>query len=91
MRGYGNKHVLAENSTALAPQQRYERWASRRWRLCWKCQKDKSPYGGSIKNMDGFGGRLQRFICKDCIEAELKQLEEKKNDATVSPVPESEA
>ena len=72
MRGNGFKHVLAENSTAIEPQQKFERWARRRWRLCWRCQTDRPSYEGEIKLMDGFGGRLQRFICKDCIEAKLK-------------------
>jgi hypothetical protein len=91
MRGYGFGNILAGNIEAFKAQQRNESRMNSRWRMCWKCQKDKSPYGGSIKVMDGFGGRLQRFICRDCIEAKLKQLEEKKNDTTVPTVPESEA
>jgi hypothetical protein len=29
------------------------------------------------KIMDGFGGRTRKFICKDCMDARQKKLEEK--------------
>ena len=87
MRGYGFGNILAGNIEALKAQQRNEQRMNKKFKLCWKCQKDKNPYGGYLRITTG----LHKFICKDCMDAKQKQLEESKHDATVSPVPESEA
>ena len=87
MRGNGFKHMVADNIAALQGQLRNERRMNKKFKLCWKCQKDKPPYGGYLRIAAG----LHKFICKDCMDAKQKQLEESKHDATVSPVPESEA
>jgi hypothetical protein len=47
--------------------------------MCWKCQKEKPAFGGSIKMMSGsVSGTLARFICSDCVEAKQAQLKEQK-------------
>jgi hypothetical protein len=77
MRGQGAINVVSENISTLSPLLDNKRWMHTKKKLCWKCQKDKSPYGGSIKMMGGYvPGAIARFICKDCIDAKQKQLEE---------------
>ncbi len=51
MRGTGFGNVLAGNIAALRGQQRNEKRMSQKWKMCWKCQKDKSPvdYGSTGK------------------------------------------
>ena len=75
MRGTGFRNVLAENNVAVSAHQHLNKWMNGRPKLCWKCQKDKPRKGGVEKMMDGFGGKLRKFICQDCIEAKQKQLE----------------
>lgn len=75
MRGNVHKNVLAENVVALSGQQSFERWANRQGLLCWKCQKTKPRAGGSEQMMDGFGGKLRKFICQDCVEAKQRSKE----------------
>jgi len=87
MRGYGFGNIVAGNIEALKAQQRNEQRMNKKFKLCWKCQKDKNPYGGYLRITTG----LHKFICKDCMDAKQKQLEEKKNDTTVPTIPESEA
>jgi len=41
---------------------------SQKWKMCWKCQKDKTPYGGYLRITAG----LHKFICKDCMDAKEK-------------------
>ena len=77
MRGQGAVHIVSENISTVSPMLEHQKLMSRRKKMCWKCQKDKSPYGGSIKMMGGYvPGAIARFICKDCIDAKQKQLEE---------------
>ena len=77
MIGQTAKNIVAENITTLNAHLDNKRWMFTRKKLCWKCQKDKSTYGGSIKMMGGYvEGALARFICKDCIDLKQKQLKE---------------
>jgi len=69
MRGTGFGNVLASNIAALRGQQRNEKRMNRRWKLCWKCQEDQNPYGGHLLMTEG----LHKFICKDCMDAKLKE------------------
>lgn len=55
--------AVQENIRALDPDQQTKRWMNRRPQMCWKCQKDKPPKGGSFK----FFGSVRRFICVDCV------------------------
>jgi hypothetical protein len=73
MRGNGFRNLIADNIAATSAQNDFRRRVNTRPRMCWKCQKDKPFYGGELRMMDGFGGRLARFICKDCIEAREKK------------------
>jgi hypothetical protein len=76
MRGKAHKHILAENIVAMSAKKSFGRWVDSQKKLCWKCQKDKSTIGGTVTAMDGFGGKLRKFICKDCIDAKAKQNEQ---------------
>lgn len=77
MIGQTAKNIVAENIKTLTAHLDNERWMHKKKKLCWKCQKDKSTYGGSIKMMGGYvPGAVARFICKDCIDLKQKQLEE---------------
>jgi len=79
MRGQGAINVVSENIATLNPMLEHQRLMSRKKRLCWKCQKDKSTYGGSFTLLGQIGG-LMKFICKDCIDAkQLKEANETKN------------
>jgi hypothetical protein len=73
MRGQGITSIVASNIAALRAQQRNEKRMSQKWKMCWKCQKDKSPNGGFLRITAG----LHKFICKDCMDAKQKKLEEK--------------
>ena len=64
MRGTGFGNVLASNIAALRGQQRNEKRMSQKWKMCWKCQKDKNPHGGYLRITAG----LHKFICKDCMD-----------------------
>jgi len=75
MRGTGFRNVMAENTVALSAHKSLNKWMNGRPKMCWRCQQDKPRKGGAEKIMDGFGGKLRRFICQDCIEAKQKQLE----------------
>jgi hypothetical protein len=72
MRGQGRISIVANNIAALRAQQRNEKRMSQKWKMCWKCQKDKSPSGGFLRITAG----LHKFICKDCMDAKQKKLEE---------------
>lgn len=71
MRGKGVYDVLKQNMQAVGTHLASQRKLHGRLRMCWKCQKDKSPLGGHIKAQIG----LCKFICKDCLEAKGKQAE----------------
>ena len=68
MRGTGNRSVVAENLSASFAKSDHEKWMRKQWKMCWKCQKDKSPIGGYLRFMPG----LHKFICKDCMDAKEK-------------------
>jgi hypothetical protein len=69
MRGTGNRSVVAENLAASFAKMRHEKWMRSQRKMCWKCQKDKSPVGGYLR----FTAGLHKFICKDCMDAKLKE------------------
>ena len=66
MRGLGARNIVAENLHAATPHQDTKKDMARRLRMCWKCQKDKSTFGGHLKTW--LGGPM-KFICKECVEA----------------------
>jgi late competence protein required for DNA uptake (superfamily II DNA/RNA helicase) len=70
MRGNGYKSIVAENLKAVMSFAEANQSMSRKKRMCWRCQKDKSTVGGHIKM---FVGGPMKFICKECIEAKLKE------------------
>jgi hypothetical protein len=74
MRGNGSFSVLDSNNFAVNPQQNLTKLIGRRKLMCWKCQQTKPRQGGAEKVMDGFGGRLRRFICQDCVEAKQRSI-----------------
>jgi hypothetical protein len=74
MRGKGITNVLAQNLMAVNTHTNLQRKLHRHPKMCWKCQKDKSTFGGYIKAQAG----LFKFICKDCMDA--KKLKETKID-----------
>lgn len=74
----GKKSILKENQIATAAMLEHRSAMSRHKRLCWKCQKDKLTFGGSQKMMSGFTSNSpNRFICKDCIDAKVKEVASK--------------
>jgi hypothetical protein len=68
MRGTGFGNVVAGNIAALSAQLKNEKRMNSRLKMCWKCQKDKNPYGGYMRIAAG----LHKFICKDCMDAKEK-------------------
>ena len=43
---------------------------SRKWQMCWKCQKEKSLKGGEITMLMGMvPGTPRKFICAECVAA----------------------
>jgi hypothetical protein len=68
MRGNGFGNVVASNIAALSAQLKNEKRMNSRSKMCWKCQKDKNPYGGYMRITAG----LHKFICKDCMDAKEK-------------------
>ncbi len=69
-------NAVQQNIYALDPDAQTKRWMSRKPQLCWKCQKDKPPKGGSFK----FFGTVRRFICVDCVLAKQTELMNKQGD-----------
>jgi hypothetical protein len=65
-----NFNVVQENIRALSADKQTNRWMSGRPQMCWKCQKDKSLKGGSIKMF----GTVRRFICVDCVLTKQVEL-----------------
>jgi|GEM_PF-1024349 len=70
MRGAGQYSILKQNINATSADTNTKRWMNKHKQMCWRCQKDKSTYGG---NVDMLGGRakgvtaVKRFICADCV------------------------
>jgi hypothetical protein len=71
IRGHGGINILAENLRSVNPLIANKSSMNTRRKMCWKCQKDKSPVGGHIKT---FTGGPMKFICKECMDA--KQTKE---------------
>ena len=78
MRGTGFGNVVAQNVAANRAKQKNERYMNQKWKMCWRCQKDKSTFGGFLRIRPG----LHQFICKDCMDAKQKRVEEKANEKT---------
>ena len=70
MQGQGRKSIVAENLRAALPHSFTKQEMAGKKRMCWKCQKDKSTVDGHIKT---FKGGPMKFVCKDCLEAKLKE------------------
>jgi hypothetical protein len=70
----GSRSIIAENMKAVNIHLDNKRAWYGKPKMCWKCQKDKSPFGGYLKAQAG----LFKFICKDCMDA--KKLKETKID-----------
>lgn len=68
MRGNGFGRVVADNLSAVNPHLTVKQAMALKKKMCWRCQKDKSPAGGHLKL---FAGGPAKFICKDCGEAML--------------------
>jgi hypothetical protein len=73
MRGQGRISIVAENLSATYAKRQNDQAMHSKWKMCWKCQKDKNPHGGYLRIMAG----LHKFICKDCMDAKQKLLTEK--------------
>jgi hypothetical protein len=71
MKGQGATKVIANNLHAGLPDVFERQRFATRFKMCWKCQKNKSPIGGHIKTYPG----LMKFICKDCMDAKAKTSE----------------
>lgn len=76
MRGHGVRGVLAENMMAINPLLESERRMNTSFRMCWKCQKDKSTTGGRMVIKPG----LHMFVCRDCEDAK-RAAKEKSTEA----------
>lgn len=76
MKGHGRRNYVAENLLGYSATRELNKFRATRKKLCWKCQKDKPQYGGHTQVLDGFGGKLRKFICRDCIEARQKRIAE---------------
>ena len=55
--------IIASNLTATKDLNNLQRNMNRRRKLCWACQKDKSPLGGHLSLRPG----LAKFVCRDCV------------------------
>jgi len=80
MRGLGRRSYVGENMLAYMATRDLNKDRVSRPKLCWKCQKDKPQLGGSAQTLDGFGGSLHKFICKDCIDAKEKERSLKREE-----------
>lgn len=76
MKGQGQRSFVAENLLGYTATRDLNRYRLSRKKLCWKCQKDKPQYGGHAQVLDGFGGNVHKFICRDCIVAKEKRIAE---------------
>lgn len=75
MRGHTVKNVVAENIRATNAAHAANRTMNGKKKMCWRCQKDKTPVGGHLKM---FPGGPMKFICKDCLDVK----KEKENETT---------
>ncbi len=66
-------NAVQQNISANKAHDATKRWMNGKPQMCWKCQKDKSTLGGSLK----FFGSVRRFICKECVEAKQQAMAEK--------------
>ena len=71
-RGQGQRSIMGENILAYSAIQELNKFRSTRKKMCWKCQKDKTQHGGLARTIDGFGGSVHKFICKDCLDIKEK-------------------
>lgn len=71
MRGHTNRGVIAENLTAALPNVFLQQQMSRKKKMCWSCQKDKSTKDGQLDLRSG----LHKFVCADCIAAKKAKHE----------------
>ena len=69
MRGTGFGNVIAQNIAASSAKRHHEQYMHNKWKMCWKCQKDKPTTGGHLMITAG----LHKFICKDCMDAKEKK------------------
>lgn len=76
MRGQGQRSFVAENLFATSAKRHNERVMNSKWKLCWRCQKDKDPRGGFLRITAG----LHKFICKDCMDAKEKERSMKREE-----------
>ena len=74
MRGQGQRSYVGENMLAYTATRDLNKYRLTRTKLCWKCQKDKPQLGGSAQTLDGFGGSLHKFVCKDCLDAKERSM-----------------
>ena len=70
--GQGQKSIMGENILAYSAISELNKFRSTRKKMCWKCQKDKTQHGGLARTIDGFGGSVHKFICKDCLDIKEK-------------------
>lgn len=60
--------IIASNLTATKGMNNLQTNMSRRRKLCWACQKDKTVLGGQQTLQPGFF----KFVCKDCVARKEK-------------------
>ena len=70
--GQGQRSFVGENLLAYSAIRELNKFRSTRKKMCWKCQKDKTQHGGVARTIDGFGGSVHKFICKDCLDIKEK-------------------
>jgi hypothetical protein len=68
--------MVAENLSATSAKRHNEHVMNSKWKMCWKCQKDKNPFGGFLRITAG----LHKFICKDCMDAKEKERNLKREE-----------
>jgi hypothetical protein len=74
MKGQGQRSYVTENLIGYSATRDLNRYRASRKKLCWICQKDKPQFGGRAQVLDGFGGMVHKFICKDCVEAKQRSI-----------------
>jgi hypothetical protein len=70
--GQGQRSFVGENILAHSAVQALNKYRATRKKLCWKCQKEKTQNGGFAHTLDGFGGSVHKFICRDCLDLKEK-------------------
>ena len=71
-------NVVQQNLAATKDHYATRRWMNNKPQLCWKCQKDKPPKGGSFK----FFGTVRRFICVDCVLTKQTELMQQRGNTS---------